>query len=579
MPERTLAGAPASPGIAVGIARVWLYARGVEHRVPTEGRVAEVGRATGALDAAAAELEAIAGRLRAEGRSIEAEIVETGVLMAGDPALSAEVERTIVERGLPASEALLVATEAQAALLDALHEPTLAARAADVRSLGRRAARLANDGADHGARDAAPADTIAVARDLGPADVAELAPTVRGIALASGGVTAHAAIVARSISLPMVVGLGDELLSAPEGQPLIVDGDAGAVTLAPSRQRLTAARATMRTRTRTREHPAKGPAATRDGHDVRILANVSGAREVERALEHGVDGVGLLRTELAFLDAEAWPTYQQHRRMLGPILDNLAGRIATVRLLDFGGDKTPPFLRGRTERGVQLLLRSPDALSAQLRAALEAGRATDLRVLIPMVSGPADVRAVRERLRELLESMPNARMPRLGALIEVPAAVREIDRIAEESDFLSIGTNDLAHLQLGTDRLRAGRAPAHHPEVLGLIGATVRAARRAGIVVEVCGEAASDPIALPLLVGLGVDELSVGVSRIPVVRDWVRALDFSEVQEMADRGLELATIGEVEDLIRPVSDLLLSREAGGDGLGGGGGIFAIGSDS
>jgi len=265
--------------------------------------------------------------------------------------------------------------------------------------------------------------------------------------------------------------------------------------------------------------------------------------------------VGLLRTELAFLEAKHWPTVAEHRRTLEPALTQLKGLTATVRLLDFGGDKTPPFLKGVFGRGVELLLEDAEALSWQLEAILEVGDATELRVLIPMVTEPGQVRAVRAAM-EPIAARRGSRVPMLAAMVEVPAAAVMADRIAPEVGMFSIGTNDLTSFQLGIDRTRPGGAPAHHPAVLKLIADTVAAARVAGIPVEVCGEAASNDLVMPLLVGLGVDELSVGARRVALVRSWVRALDFDEASSVALRALNAESAAEVESLSRPLRALL-----------------------
>ena len=241
------------------------------------------------------------------------------------------------------------------------------------------------------------------------------------MALAGGGVTAHAAIVARSLGLPMVVALGDEVARALPGSVCVVDGDAGTLVLSPGPARLDAANEAGRARERARRQAIVDrslPAVTGDGRRVSVLANVAGREEVLAGLEAGAEGVGLLRTELSFLEAGTWPTAEEHRRALEPVLEPLAGLPATVRVLDFGGDKTPPFLRGGSARGLELLLGEPDALSAQLRAVLEAGAATRLRILLPMVRDAADVDAVRDLLRGELERTPELKRPQLGAMIE-----------------------------------------------------------------------------------------------------------------------------------------------------------------
>jgi phosphoenolpyruvate-protein kinase (PTS system EI component) len=297
------------------------------------------------------------------------------------------------------------------------------------------------------------------------------------------------------------------------------------------------------------------PTVTRDGHAIRVLANAATPAEVRAALEAGADGVGLLRTELAFLEAQHWPTVAEHRRSLNPTLSQLKGLTATVRLLDFGGDKTPPFLKGVYGRGVELLLDDPDALTWQLEAILETGDATELRILIPMVTEPGQVRAVRAAI-EAIAARRGKRVPLVAAMVEVPAAAAMADRIAPEVGMFSIGTNDLTSFQLGIDRTRPGGSPAHHPAVLRLVADTVDAARAAGIPVEVCGEAASNPLVMPLLVGLGVDELSVGAAAVARVRAWVRALDHGEASRIARRALHAESAAEVEALERPLRVLL-----------------------
>jgi phosphoenolpyruvate-protein kinase (PTS system EI component) len=247
-------------------------------------------------------------------------------------------------------------------------------------------------------------------------------------------------------------------------------------------------------------------------------------------LEQVAEGVGLLRTELLFLDAPDWPDEERHYLFLKPLLAALADRTATIRLLDFGADKTPPFLAGCTGRGVELLLAEPRALRSQLAAILRAAEGTATRILVPMVTRVEQVEAVRAALRAVLG---DRRPPALGAMIETPEAARNAPELARRLDFLSLGTNDLIQLTLGLDRESSGSSPLTHPRVLPLVEGTVRAAHGAGIPVEVCGEAASEPAVVPLLVGLGVDELSVGAARVGEVRELVRNLDYRSLLDQA----------------------------------------------
>ncbi|HVD45997.1 MAG TPA: putative PEP-binding protein [Candidatus Limnocylindria bacterium] len=538
MSERALRGVSAAPGIATGRAVVigQRSAASVGLPVSESDRAAELIKARGALASAAAELQSIADSLRSDGRAAEADIVETGVLMAQDPSLEASLERLVLASGITAQVALQDAAEESAAELALLDDPMLAERADDVRSLGRRAAAHA------GGVRLDRTGGVLVADSLGPADVAELSG-VRGVALARGGVTAHAAIVARSLGLPMVVGVGPELLEVEDGEEVVLDGDASVVVRFPSPARLAQARESIAVRQRARDRAVTHrdePAITGDGHRVSILGNAASVAEVLEALAQGAEGIGLLRTELLFLDAPSWPPQEQQVRFLTPILAELSGRIATVRLLDFGGDKTPPFLRGTKERGVELMLHAPEALKAQLSAVLEAGSKTRLRILVPLITSPAQVLEVHAALTAVLDGRPR---PALGAMIETPDAARRAAEIAKEVDFLSIGTNDLTQMVLGLDREQSKSAPVTDVRVLRLIDMTIRAASDAGIPVDVCGEAASDAVAMPILVGLGAGELSVAAARVGEVRERVRALRFDESEKLAVEAL----LGQVAD--------------------------------
>jgi phosphoenolpyruvate-protein kinase (PTS system EI component) len=584
MPERVLTGIPASPGIAAGRARVLEPRLGDAEATPVwrADRPAEAARAERAMRSAGEEISKLAQRLRGEGREEEAEIIATGALLALDPELLSAVRAAVIERGRSAPVAILEASDEAAEKLAELDDPMLAARADDVRSLGRRAARHGL-----GARPTGdPADgwqnVVLVATDLGPADVAELGAEVGGIALAAGAVTAHAAIVARSLGLPMVVAIGDELTAIADGEPIVVDGTGGTLVASPSLARATQARLAGKAREQARRRAASDralPAITLDGRRVTVLANVASAAEVGVSLDAGAEGVGLVRTELAFLDSRAWPTEEQHRRELEPVLAPLTGRLATVRVLDFGADKAPRFLAGESARGIELLLQAPVALDAQLRAILAAGRRTDLRVLLPMVNSPDQVRATRAALHRAAEAVDDGiTVPRLGAMIETATAVLRVNEIVAEADFLSIGTNDLTASLLGRDRFKTDRLATHDPRVLQAIAATVRSAEQATRTLEICGEAASDPLVAPLLIGLGVDELSVGAARVGATRAWVRSLRASEAGDLARRALSAERAAEVETLVRETAAALELAERGDaadQGLNGAGSVVPL----
>jgi phosphoenolpyruvate-protein kinase (PTS system EI component) len=549
MAERLLRGTPASPGVVLGAA--WRPAEETHTGgpVPPERRDEERETAVAALAAAAEALMTVAAGLGPE----EAEIVETGVLIGQDPALIHAVEEAIEADGLAASAAILRATREHADAIAAIGDETLAVRADDVRSLGRRAARLTTGRGS----DAPPgADLILIADDLGPADVAELAAALAGVALAGGGATAHAAIVARSLGIPMVTGLGEQVLKVANGAPLVLDGSSGTVTIGPSMELARIATADMG----ARRHAAQvahelcdQPAVTTDGMLITVLANVASPEELKVGLRAGAEGIGLLRTELAFLDAGDWPSEQEHRDALEPILAGLGTRPAVVRVLDFGADKSPPFLHGVPQRGLELLLAHPDAFIRQLRAILLTAGRHDVRILLPMVDTADQLAESLALIEQVARPLGIERIPPLGSMIETPTAAQNAAGIAEHSDFLSIGTNDLTAATLGVDRFAANAARAHDPRVLRSIARSVDAAHEAGIRIEVCGEAASDPIMLPLLVGLGVDEVSVGAARIGQVRDWIRQLSATETAGLARSALTMDAAEEVEWAVGPLA--------------------------
>ena len=572
MTERMLLGLAAAGGVAVGRA---LVSDETPARAAGPGGPVEQERAVVALAKVAAELAFSAGRLRDGGLDDEAEILEASGLIAQDVGLvQAAVDAAAT---VSAEAAVRQAAEAQAEVIAALPDPLLAARAADIREIGRRASGIL------AGRQLRSADgpVVLVARELGPSELAELRlgdAQIVGVALAAGAVTSHAAIMARAFGVPMVVAAGEKLLKLDDVE-LVVDGDSGTVVVAPApvTLRRTLADQGRRARRRRELERVRGlPAVTRDGVSIRLLCNASTAAEVEGGLAAGAEGVGLLRTELAFLDASRWPTKAEHVAALTPPLSRLGGRVATVRTFDFGADKTPPFLAGDQRRGLELALAHSDALAAQLRAILRAGAGTKLRLLLPMVETAQQLREVRELVVAAAQEVGwTGPPPAVGAMIETPNAARHALDIALEADFLSIGTNDLVQYTLGLDRelpLASARTAAD-PNVLALIGMVGAAGARAGLSVEVCGEAASEPPLAALLIGAGVTELSVAPSRLDELRAAVRSLDSVD----AARVLRKAVTFDSGAAALELAAELLSDELGdepGEVLGGLDGVVA-----
>jgi phosphoenolpyruvate-protein kinase (PTS system EI component) len=569
-PSASFKGQPVAEGIAAGL----LY---VADAGPPADATAEQVRE--AFAAVAADRHDLAERLRVAGRAAEADIIGVAALIATDPALVGPAV-TAVAGGTDAATAVTGAAEAQAALLAGLAVPEMAERAGDVRQVGRAVI-------DHLAAAAAPprpaGDFILVRREVSPADLIELAEDgLAGAVSVAGGGSSHAAIIARGLGLPMITGVDAAVLGAPPGQHAVLDAVAGELRIGPAAGAGQAARdgvaaggglaagdgvAAGAAGNGQRQARRTGPAATADGRVITLLCNVASAAETRAGLAAGAAGVGLLRTEIPFTGALAWPTLAEHRAHLAPILGLLGGRTATVRLLDFSGDKIPPFLAGRrgggataadpvaaagsgAGAGLAALLTHPTALRDQLRAILEAGRDTKLAVLIPMVSALDEVHRVRSALAGAAAAL-GVPQPRLGIMVELAGTAAAAERFAPAVDFFSIGTNDLAGQVLGLDRRDPAARPAlaADPRVLGLIAHVARAAREAGIGVSVCGDSAADAQVLPLLVGLGVDTLSVPAARVERVRSWVAALDAGACAELAAEALAAPDAAAVWKLV------------------------------
>jgi phosphoenolpyruvate-protein kinase (PTS system EI component) len=592
-PAVRFSGLPVSAGVATGRLHIADLA-------DSAGATADEVR--DAFAAVAAQRSALAERLRRAGRDEEAAIIDVGALIAADAALVGPAVAA-VRGGADAVTAVRQASEAQAAVIGALPTAELAERAGDVRQIGHAVL----DHLSSGSAAARPAgDFILVRREVGPADLIELAEEgLAGAVSLAGGASSHAAIVARGLGVPMVTGVDAAVLAMPAGQQAILDATVGELVVGPGAAELAAA-AGNATAAGNGAGPlqgrAGGPARTADGREITVLCNVASAAETRRGLAAGAGGVGLLRTEIPYTGALAWPTLAEHRAQLAPILALLEGKPATVRLLDFSGDKIPPFLRGATSTtpasatsavdasspasagatsaagasspasagatsvagasspavggtsqpaaGLAALLTHRTALPDQLRALLETGRRTQLSVLIPMVSSLDEVLGVRDMLSRTAAALGDD-LPPLGIMVELQSTAAAAGTFAPAVDFFSIGTNDLTCQVLGLDRRDPAATPAlaAHPQVLALIAQVTDAGRQAGIGVCVCGDSAADPLVLPLLVGLGVDTLSVPAAHVPQVRSLLAELDYPACAALAADALRASTADEVRKLV------------------------------
>ncbi|MCL2583617.1 MAG: PEP-utilizing enzyme [Streptosporangiales bacterium] len=495
-------GLPVSPGHASGLLRIRPARPSPAAARPRRTR----DDVTAAFAAVARSRTALAGRLRAEGRDDEAGIIEIAALIAGDPAL-AGAAADAVAAGADPETAISETAERHARLMEDLGNPDLAARAADIRQVA--AAAIDYFRTDRGSSDVPGGSPfILVARDISPAELIELTDSgapLAGAVSVSGGATSHAAIIARGLAIPMMAGADPAVLETRPGQRAALDGTSGELAVGATAVPSPAAPASPVT-----PIPRSGPAVT-------VLANVASAVETRRALAAGVEGVGLLRTEIPFLESRDWPGYGRQRALLEPILSQLEGKTAVVRLLDFSGDKIPPFLRRDLPSGAGLaaLLERPAALTDQLRAILDSAHGARLAILIPMVRDPAEITRVREALAAL-----TSRPPPTGIMVELAGTARRATEFARAADFFSVGTNDLVADVLGLARSdpAAGPGRAGDPRVLDLVRQVAAAGGEAGIDVSVCGDAAADPDVLPELIAAGIRTVSVGAGAVGPVR-------------------------------------------------------------
>ncbi len=530
-------GLPVSDGVAAGA--VYLADVGTAADATAE-------QVASAFAAVAADRVQLARTLHGAGRVEEAGIIEVSALMAADPAL-VEPALAAIRSGTEATRAVTEAAAAQAAILAAIPNAELASRAEDVRQVGQAVIEhLA------GGRAAPPkCDFILIRREVAAADLVELADTgLAGAASVTGGASSHAAIVARGRGVPMITGVDPAVLTLAAGQTALVDADSGELIIDPP----PAAVAATARQGQSGLQPAqeRSNPHTADQEKIFLLVNVASLAETRRGLAAGAAGVGLLRTEIPFAEsALAWPTRDEHAAQLAPILDLLEGRLATVRLLDFSGDKVPPFLRSGPRQGLAALLAHPTAITDQLDAALDAGRHTDLAILVPMVSSPAEIETIRELVSGAAARLGLARPPRLGIMVELAATAADAAAFTA-ADFFSIGTNDLTGQVLGLDRrdLAASPARAADPAVLRLIGHVATVANQAGLPVSVCGDAAADPLMLPLLLGLGVRTLSVPAARVDRVAAAISKLAIADCAALAGKAVAAADAAQVKELVR-----------------------------
>ncbi len=552
-------GVAASPGLAVGEVFQIRHREIVVNETAEGTPQQERNRLDEAVQQARGQLGALQAQLHAQRSPDKAAIFAAHQELLDDPDLL-EIAHSALAKGKSAAFAWQRAFTTYSERLASLRNELLAARANDLRDVGRRVLTLLTGAEPE--RLEPPAETVLVAEELAPSDIATIDRTkVRGFCTTLGGATSHVAILARSLDIPAVAGIEPGALEIPNGTPVILDGGKGTLRLNPTAEEVARIRDTQQklaARRWTEQAAAQEPAITVDGVRVEVVANIGGIADAEQVPGLGGEGVGLLRSEFLFMERTTAPTedeqfeaYKAIAQALGP------DRPLIIRTLDVGGDKPLPYLPIPKEenpflgeRGVRVGLDRPEILRAQLRAILRAAPFGKVRVMFPMVGLLSELRDAKAMLEEERKQLGAAPIE-TGIMIEIPAAAIMAAQFSGEVDFFSIGTNDLTQYTLAMDRGHpklASKVDGLNPAVLHLISWTVQAAHARGKWVGVCGGIASDPQAVPLLLGLGVDEFSVSLPTIPGIKAQIRTLSRRSCQDLAKRALTLETAAEVRAL-------------------------------
>jgi phosphocarrier protein FPr len=563
LPPNTLAGVCAAPGIAVGKLVRW----DDQEIVPPEQAGGSSAAESRALDKAIAQVDAELGETvrtaSQRGAVGEAGIFAVHRVLLEDPTL-VDAARDLISLGKSAGFAWREAIRAQIALLSNVQDDLLAERAADLRDIEKRVLRAL--GLNNTAAPELPEETVLAAAEFTPSDLSSIDRTrVTALVMARGGATSHAAIIARQIGIPALVAIGDALHAIPEGTQVVVDASAGRIEHAPTALDVERARNERERLAGVREANRKlsrQTASTKDGRHIEIAANIATLDDAKAAVENGADAVGLLRTELLFIHRQSAPTVAEHAQSYQGIVDALQGRTAIIRTLDVGADKEVDYLTLPPEenpalglRGIRLAQVRPDLLDDQLRGLLAVKPLGTVRILLPMVTDAGELQRLRARIDELAREAGRTEPIEVGVMIEVPSAALLADQLAKHADFLSIGTNDLTQYTLAMDRCQpdlAAQSDGLHPAVLRLIKATVQGAEKHGKWVGVCGALGGDPVAAPLLVGLGVTELSVDPGSVPGIKARVRNLDYQLCRQRAEDCLALESAQAVRAASREI---------------------------
>jgi phosphotransferase system enzyme I (PtsI) len=570
MLEKSFKGIPASDGIAIGPTFCYIPANLIIP-VCAAGTVdEEMARFDTARERARVELQSLYAAIEKRAGKEEAAIFEAHQVMLLDPALEGKVCEA-VEIGQTAEQALVKAVDELAGMLAGMDDELFAARALDVKDVGRRLLRILL-GLPDTALDAVTEPSIIFAEDLTPSDTASLDPKLTlGFITAQGGLTSHSAILARTLGLPAIVGMGEGLFEKVSGvASIIMDGRTGEMIIAPQNETIERYKEIQQQRElhlKILRDAADKDAHTANGRRVEVAANIGEVETARSAVENGAEGVGLLRTEFLYLEDTSPPSEEKQYAAYRSIFEVMGQRPVIVRTLDIGGDKPPSYLPFPDEmnpflgwRAIRISLDEPELFKTQLRAILRAAVGHHARIMFPMVSDLDELRRAREIVeavkRELeLASVEFAGDTPVGIMVETPAAAVLVDVLAEASDFFSLGTNDLTQYTLAVDRGNAkvsGLFQPLHPAVLRLIRQTIDGGHAKGKWVGMCGELAGMTKAIPILLGLGLDEFSMNPRAIPEAKHLIGALTDERAQQIANEVMSMRTAAEIETHMKEV---------------------------
>jgi phosphotransferase system enzyme I (PtsI) len=563
---KRLTGIAASQGIAIGPAFVYRPEPLTFKEQIIQNPPAEINRLIQAVEAVQVMLVALQEHTQQVVGEKEARIFEVHRMFLDDPAFAGVIKAIIREEQLNAEAAVDRVSNKLMAEFNAIDDEYFRQRAVDVKDVAQRLIRQLL-GLEETTLASLKYPSIIIANDLTPSDTASLNREMAlGLCTEIGSGTSHTAILARSLGTPAVVGTGK--LEISSGTMVIINGQSGELIIEPDEATLTEYKTRQQARQHTRSleiAQAQQPAVTLDGHRVEIVANIGSIADAKQALNMGAEGVGLLRTEFLFLQGNTLPSEEEQYRIYRAIADVFQQMPLIVRTLDVGGDKDIPGINLAAEqnpmlgqRAIRLCLARPELFQTQLRAILRAGHERNVKIMFPLIGSEEELQQALEHLEQAkadlrTRNLPHAHKPDVGIMIEVPSAAVMADVLAPQVDFFSIGTNDLAQYTLAVDRTNetvAHLADPLHPAVIRLIHQVIQAAHRHQKWVGLCGEMAGNPLAVPLLLGLGLDEFSMAAVSIPSVKVLLRTISKAQAQEIAQRCLELSSLQRVRDFLK-----------------------------